>query len=61
MIAGFFPGIIFYLAVWYHRDERTLRIVIFYLGAILAGAIGGPLVSEKRMIDRHRESRVHRM
>lgn len=40
MIAGFFPGLIFYLSIWYHRDQRTLRIVIFYLGAILAGAFG---------------------
>lgn len=47
MIAGFFPGMIFYLSLWYHRNERTMRIVIFYMAAIMAGAIGGILVDDQ--------------
>lgn len=63
LIAGFFPGIIYHLAVWYHRDERTLRIVIFYLGALLANAIGGTIVSLKEKMDESREkaSSVYRV
>jgi MFS family permease len=43
-IAGFFPGMVAYLSLWYRKEERTMRIIIFYSGAIAAGAIGGILV-----------------
>ena len=43
-IAGFFPGMVAYLSLWYRKEELTMRIIIFYSGAIAAGAIGGLVV-----------------
>ncbi|KAG2222936.1 hypothetical protein INT45_012914 [Circinella minor] len=41
--AGLFPGVIFYLSVWYTRRQQSLRIAWFYGSSTLAGAFGGIL------------------
>lgn len=41
--AGLFPGIVFYLSMWYKRNERHYRVALFFSAASLAGAFGGIL------------------
>ncbi|KAI9323601.1 major facilitator superfamily domain-containing protein [Dichotomocladium elegans] len=41
--AGLFPGIIYYLSLWYPRHLQTLRVSIFYSASTVAGAFGGVL------------------
>jgi MFS family permease len=41
--SGLFPGIVFYLAMWYKRNERQFRVALFFSAASLAGAFGGIL------------------
>ncbi|KAI8145523.1 major facilitator superfamily domain-containing protein [Fennellomyces sp. T-0311] len=41
--AGLFPGVIFYMTLWYTRREQATRISIFFGCATLAGAFGGVL------------------
>jgi MFS family permease len=41
--AGYFPGVAFYLSMWYKRSEHALRIAIFFSMATFAGAFGGLL------------------
>ena len=41
--AGFFPGVIFYLTYWYPASERARSVGLFYYGAPLALAFGGPI------------------
>ncbi|KAI9244474.1 major facilitator superfamily domain-containing protein [Phascolomyces articulosus] len=41
--AGLYPGVLFYLSVWYTRREQALRIALFYGSSSLAGAFGGVL------------------
>ena len=43
--AGFFPGVIFYLTLWYIRRDQAFRMAMFFSGAMLAGAFGGILLS----------------
>ncbi|KAK4999462.1 hypothetical protein LTR66_001519 [Elasticomyces elasticus] len=40
---GLFPGVVFYLSMWYKRQERQYRIALFFSAASLAGAFGGIL------------------
>lgn len=40
---GLFPGVIFYLSMWYKRQERQYRVALFFSAASLAGAFGGVL------------------
>jgi MFS family permease len=41
--AGFFPGILFYLTLWFPSDRRA-RIVAFFMAAtVAAGMISGPV------------------
>lgn len=40
---GLFPGVVFYLSMWYKRAERQYRIALFFGMASLAGAFGGIL------------------
>ena len=40
---GLFPGVVFYLSMWYKRAERQYRIALFFSAASLAGAFGGIL------------------
>lgn len=41
--AGFFPGVIFYLTLWYPSPMRATRIAWFMAAVALAGVIGNPL------------------
>ncbi|CAF3999023.1 unnamed protein product [Rotaria magnacalcarata] len=40
-IAGFFPGMLAYLSRYYPKTFRTMRIVVFYIAAILSAAVAG--------------------
>ncbi|KAF2474570.1 high-affinity nicotinic acid transporter [Lindgomyces ingoldianus] len=40
---GLFPGITFYITMWYQRHECGLRMAIFFSAATAAGAFGGLL------------------
>ncbi|KAI7881294.1 MFS general substrate transporter [Lichtheimia hyalospora FSU 10163] len=41
--AGLFPGVIFYLTLWYTRKEQATRLALFFGCSTLAGAFGGVL------------------
>lgn len=41
--SGLFPGVVFYLSMWYKRTETTKRVALFFSAASLAGAFGGIL------------------
>ena len=41
--SGLFPGVVFYLSMWYKREEQHYRISLFFSAASLAGAFGGIL------------------
>ncbi|HJZ78009.1 MAG TPA: MFS transporter [Vicinamibacterales bacterium] len=41
--AGFFPGIIFYLTLWFPGAERARTVAAFMTAVLMAGVIGGPL------------------
>ena len=34
-------GVVFYLSMWYKRNEQHYRIALFFSAAALAGAFGG--------------------
>ena len=53
--SGLFPGVVFYLSMWYKREEQHYRISLFFSAASLAGAFGGVLawVSYDRYIIWH--------
>ncbi|KAM0268090.1 hypothetical protein ACHAQH_010039, partial [Verticillium albo-atrum] len=40
---GLFPGIAYFITMWYRRHECDLRLAIFFSAATLAGAFGGLL------------------
>ncbi|KAI5917585.1 MFS transporter [Camillea tinctor] len=39
--AGFFPGIVYLIAIWYPHNERSVRIALVIAFCNLAGAFGG--------------------
>jgi MFS family permease len=41
--AGFFPGIIYYLTLWYPSGQRSTRTAWFVAATALAGVIGNPI------------------
>lgn len=41
--AGLFPGVVFYMSMWYKRAEINYRVALFFSAASLAGAFGGIL------------------
>ncbi|KAH7913270.1 MFS general substrate transporter [Hygrophoropsis aurantiaca] len=41
--AGLFPGVTYYISLWYPRAEQAKRIAIFFSAATVAGAFGGLL------------------
>ncbi|KAI0835226.1 MFS transporter [Hypoxylon sp. FL0890] len=41
--AGFFPGIVYVITIWYRHDERAIRIALVIAFCNLAGAFGGSL------------------
>lgn len=40
---GLFPGVTYYITMWYRRHECGLRMAIFFSAATCAGAFGGLL------------------
>ncbi|KAF8660605.1 hypothetical protein AX16_001584 [Volvariella volvacea WC 439] len=40
---GLFPGVTFYITLWYRRHECAYRMALFFSAATLAGAFGGLL------------------
>ena len=42
---GFFPGVVYYLSMWYKRSEQHYRMALFFAAPTLAGAFGGIFVS----------------
>ena len=43
--SGFFPGAVFYLSMWYKRNEQQYRIALLVSAATLSDAFGGFFVS----------------
>lgn len=41
--SGLFPGVIFYISLWYPRAEQAKRFALFTSAATVAGAFGGVL------------------
>ncbi|KAI1865273.1 hypothetical protein JX265_008320 [Neoarthrinium moseri] len=41
--AGFFPGIVYFITIWYRHDERAVRIALVIAFCNLAGAFGGAI------------------
>ena len=41
--AGLFPGVVWYMSMWYPRAQQHYRIALFFSAAALAGAFGGVL------------------
>jgi ACS family tartrate transporter-like MFS transporter len=41
--AGFFPGMIYYLTLWYPEAERARAVARFMLAIPLSGVVGGPI------------------
>lgn len=41
--SGLFPGVVYYLSMWYKMEEQHFRISLFFSAASLAGAFGGIL------------------
>ncbi|RFU25196.1 hypothetical protein B7463_g11143, partial [Scytalidium lignicola] len=41
--SGLFPGVVYYLSMWYKRTETHYRVALFFSAASLAGAFGGIL------------------
>jgi MFS family permease len=40
---GLFPGVTYYLSLWYPRQMQAKRVAIFFSAATVAGAFGGIL------------------
>lgn len=45
MEAGFFPGIIFYLSLWFPAKDRARAVAYFFVGGQLGKAIAAPLTT----------------
>jgi ACS family tartrate transporter-like MFS transporter len=41
--AGFFPGVVYYLSLWYPEARRARAIAAFMVAVPVSGVIGGPL------------------
>lgn len=39
--AAYFPGCLFYLSIWYTREELVLRTALLYSGSLMSGAFAG--------------------
>ncbi|CEJ87846.1 Putative Major facilitator superfamily transporter [[Torrubiella] hemipterigena] len=48
---GLFPGITYYITMWYRRHECGLRMAIFFSAATAAGAFGGLLARGIMLMD----------
>ena len=43
--AGLFPGVCYYLTLWYIRKDTAFRLGIYFASGVLAGEISGFLLS----------------
>jgi ACS family tartrate transporter-like MFS transporter len=50
---GFFPGVIYYLGLWYPAEQRARAIAAFMMGIPVAGLVGGPLSGLLLSLDGH--------
>ncbi|KAF2156701.1 major facilitator superfamily transporter [Myriangium duriaei CBS 260.36] len=50
--AGFFPGVIYYLCLWYKPNERATRMAIFAGSIAVAGAFSGLLATGISFLNR---------
>ncbi|KZT63415.1 MFS general substrate transporter [Daedalea quercina L-15889] len=41
--SGFFPGVVYYMTLWYPRHMLQVRVALFYGGATVSGAFSGVL------------------
>ncbi|KAF9254253.1 MFS transporter, partial [Marasmius fiardii PR-910] len=41
--AGLFPGLVYFLTLWYRPEERAVRVALIQTCATLAGAFGGTI------------------
>ena len=41
--AGFFPGMIFYLKLWFPAAARARSVALFMTASPMAGVVGGPI------------------
>lgn len=41
--AGFFPGIVYFITIWYRHNERAVRIAMVVAFCNMAGAFGGAI------------------
>jgi MFS family permease len=48
---GLFPGVAYYLSVWYPRQMQAKRIAIFFSAAIISGAFSGMLAYSVRHLE----------
>lgn len=48
---GLFPGVTYYLSVWYPRQMQAKRIAIFFSAAIISGAFSGMLAYSVRHLE----------
>ena len=48
---GLFPGVTFYITMWYRRHECGFRMAIFFSAATAAGAFGGLLATAISKMD----------
>lgn len=48
---GLFPGVTFFITMWYARSEQGLRMAIFFSAATAAGAFGGLLARAIMLMD----------
>ncbi|ORZ24253.1 major facilitator superfamily domain-containing protein [Absidia repens] len=55
--AGLFPGAIYYLSLWFTRQEQATRVAIFFSCATVAGAFGGVLAYGIMQMDGIRDMR----
>ncbi|KAL5478623.1 hypothetical protein ACEPAI_2808 [Sanghuangporus weigelae] len=49
--AGFFPGVVYYLSIWYPRHRLQYRVGLFFGAATVAGAFGGLLAFAMEFMD----------
>jgi MFS family permease len=48
---GLFPGVAYYLSIWYPRQMQAKRIAIFFSAAIISGAFSGMLAYTVRHLE----------
>ncbi len=49
--AGFFPGVILYLTLWFPQRERARAIALLFTATAMAGVIGAPISSSLLSLD----------